>query len=406
MKPALFERLSRQDEKTISILTLVLLSVLALSAIDDFFIRISLSGICLVTAAGFARSRLIKKNRQFQTAFEENEKRRLTEIDGTLNSMAKLLKDRTSILPVLVGQLKEVTDQTENAALEIGDKFMNIVDRAQAHAAKASGSLGDLTGAGSGGSHIRQSKETLSDIIGKLTTIVETDKRSQEEIRGIMNDTDAIKSHISEIEYISDQTNLLALNAAIEAARAGSQGRGFAVVADEVRKLADRSNTTANSIRRMVDKIDTDIRHIYARTEAATGDNSRSSAEAEKVVSAAMKNLDTLMSETRARLNELTTETGDLAGDISDIVISMQFQDITRQRIEHVISPLIALKNEFDELGQKAMRIREEMLEERADTYQACLEGIYTMEAERKLMRDMLASDKNGGEDSKWAKQC
>jgi methyl-accepting chemotaxis protein len=379
---------------------------LALSAIDDFFIRISLSGICLVTAAGFARSRLIKKNRQFQTAFEENEKRRLTEIDGTLNSMAKLLKDRTSILPVLVGQLKEVTDQTENAALEIGDKFMNIVDRAQAHAAKASGSLGDLTGAGSGGSHIRQSKETLSDIIGKLTTIVETDKRSQEEIRGIMNDTDAIKSHISEIEYISDQTNLLALNAAIEAARAGSQGRGFAVVADEVRKLADRSNTTANSIRRMVDKIDTDIRHIYARTEAATGDNSRSSAEAEKVVSAAMKNLDTLMSETRARLNELTTETGDLAGDISDIVISMQFQDITRQRIEHVISPLIALKNEFDELGQKAMRIREEMLEERADTYQACLEGIYTMEAERKLMRDMLASDKNGGEDSKWAKQC
>ncbi len=79
-------------------------------------------------------------------------------------------------------------------------------------------------------------------------------KESQKRIAEIGDKTRAVVGAVQVINEIADQVNLLALNASIEAARAGESGRGFAVVAHEVSRLADRTQSNAGEVLRLINE--------------------------------------------------------------------------------------------------------------------------------------------------------
>ncbi|HEC97595.1 MAG TPA: hypothetical protein ENI58_05470 [Nitrospirae bacterium] len=338
---------------------------------------------------------LIKKKLQsLEDNYLKNEKRHLSEIEETVGPMTGLLLERAELMPVLTNQLTEVIQQTESAALDIGDRFMNIVERARNQAGKASGAFsrfaGDDDEESKGGALLDLSKKALSDVIESMKGIATVVEETLAGMELIIEDTENIRSIVSEIEYIAEQTNLLALNAAIEAARAGEHGRGFAIVADEVRKLSGRSNAAADEIRKLITKVETDMKDIYLKTGKSTSESNALSSEAEMVVEDTLREIDGVMNDAKNQLNELTVETESLAKDISSIVISMQFQDITRQRIEHVIEPLLSFKSELEKTTQKIRTMSEKIHESEADGGAAWLEKMYTMESERDVMRNML----------------
>lgn len=342
--------------------------------------------------------------KRLETVFDSKEKKHLDELEGVISPVARLMYERTHLIPVLVNQLKEVTDHTETAALDMGERFMSIVERARGQSKKASGAFIRFAGNGNGGtsdtngSLVDLSKSALTDVIESLKDINNVNSRTLKDMEIIFEDAANIRKMVNEIEYIAEQTNLLSLNAAIEAARAGESGRGFAIVADEVRKLSDRSNTTANSIKKLIAKIETDIKSIYSKTERSISESNTKSSEAEIVVEDTLRGIDNVMNEVKIQLDELGKETESLARDISSIVISMQFQDITRQRIEHVIEPLSKLNAEMEEVIRKTRNISEKIHEWESSSDTSWLEKMYTMESERKVMDNTLSSKTNSGD--------
>jgi methyl-accepting chemotaxis protein len=74
--------------------------------------------------------------------------------------------------------------------------------------------------------------------------------------------------------------------------------------------------------------------------------------------------------------------------------MSFQFQDITRQRIEHVIEPLSMFHLELDEILNSLHTIDKDLDNNEQVDVDKWLKQFYTMADERRIMEDTLRSKK------------
>ncbi len=367
---------------------------LLLAAVPSFIgqaaIRITAAALCYGVALYAALAALKAYRASMECTWAAEREQQVDALHAVIGPLTAHLDANIQITPVLTTQLKEVTQQTEQATLEMGDKFMRIVGRARKQAENAANALTGFGATGEEASLIQVSRKTFAEIMASLDTFAGAGIETQKDMAVITNDAKSIKKIVEEIEYIAQQTNLLALNAAIEAARAGESGKGFSVVADEVRKLSDRSNTAADKIKKLIDKIGTDMDTIHQKADKSVSENAKKSSDAGKTVEDALTTLDGVMAGAKDRFDELKTENEALARDISGIIMSMQFQDITRQRIEHVIDPLLKFKQESEELRQRLQAVNERMHAQTIERRTEWLEKMYTMESERTVMKNTL----------------
>jgi hypothetical protein len=134
----------------------------------------------------------------------------------------------------------------------------------------------------------RQTVETMGEMQAQVAALADRSR--------ILGDRSAeIGSILELMNSVAEQTNLLALNAAIEAARAGEAGKGFAVVAAEVRKLAERSLESSESIRAIVEAVQSET----AAAISATDDGVRRALEVADLMSSTAAILEESISATQ-----------------------------------------------------------------------------------------------------------
>jgi methyl-accepting chemotaxis protein len=258
--------------------------------IDDRIIRI-ITGTTINAVVIYAAFIMVKNRVNKLTHTEKlKNNHQVAEMKNLIEKIQASLQERAELIPVLVNQLQEVTQQTETAALDIGNRFMNIIERARNQSSEVSNAINIVAGNDnkSGETPLAMSKRVLSAAITSLKKTNESSGQTMEGQEIIITDLGLVSTSVDEIEYIGEQTNLLALNAAIEAARAGEHGRGFAIVADEVRKLSVRSNSAASEIRDLISKVEIDTQRIYEQIQASVSITRSISTDAEEVVGTAL----------------------------------------------------------------------------------------------------------------------
>jgi methyl-accepting chemotaxis protein len=164
------------------------------------------------------------------------------------------------------------------------------------------------------------------------------------------------------------------------------------VVAGEFKKLTEDSQRATDEIAQIVGEVSDSAAAMVQRSEEGVRQSEQAVGQAEHEIREALGRIDGLMQSTRERIEELGSHAESLARDIREIVVSIQFQDITRQRIEHVIDPLQELSEEFSSLGDTVLSFEhlEDLLSQSAQSYAERLEDRYTMEAEKEVMRQTM----------------
>jgi len=251
----------------------------------------------------------------------------------------------TPLVPIMAGQIRSAIAQSERAIIDLGQRFQDIAERAKSQVAESAA----LFSNDNVDDHhlVDETTIMLDQFVGDVSKSATIAMSVSITMDKMDTSTKAISGMLGEITFIADQTRLLALNAAIEAARAGEHGRGFAVVADEVTKLANRSSQAAINIRKLVADVQTESEQAMKEIQAlASVDLTKTLASKQKLDNMT-KELSEKNSALRSNVGASQLNAERLGQDIGAIIMSLQFQDRVRQKLEHVIEPLEVLQKDL-----------------------------------------------------------
>jgi methyl-accepting chemotaxis protein len=281
--------------------------------------------------------------------------------DDRTTRVSTAIKQTVPVFGLLGAQLGHAVETTERAVFAFFDE-VKAVDGAAGGVAEQAGQLAELTvGYTAEIADVSESSRGMSEAITQLMDFI---ARRDQMVLELVAEVRALSDHLGAIRKISRATTTLALNAKIEAGRAGVHGAGFQVVADEVRELSRRSDIAAGDIEQRID-------HLARRLSEAMADHPSGASPAGRVSDdeaddALTRRLQALASQQNQLIERLETCDGRIEEAVSELVTNsstvhrlttsmmagLQFQDVTRQVIEHVVASLDQLGTQFTAVAE------------------------------------------------------
>ncbi|GMR08522.1 MAG: methyl-accepting chemotaxis protein [Gammaproteobacteria bacterium] len=254
-------------------------------------------------------------------------------------------------------QIETARGQTQTAISDLATKFSDLALDLEKAVAAARRSTEEVdTGDNVGGivDLFHLSETELTSVLRALNVAQQAKHQMGQEIRDLSAHMEKLVVMGDGVGNIARQTNLLSLNAAIEAARAGESGRGFAVVADEVRKLSTESADTSKKITELVLNVTSSMSTVVDLTDKTAQQDKESVTTSEEIIHNVMGRFQKVTTSLMDSTTELAHTGTGISSEISDVLVSLQFQDRVSQILSQVIQHINALRERLDHLDSTA----------------------------------------------------
>ena len=316
-----------------------------------------------------------------QSMASEHQKRRLEELLLRWVSVSQQYSDAALSMRK---QIHTVTQQTEHAATTIANSFQAIINKATVQARQAMELLEGTQGATMDGTpqslkdFIRVSDERLTKMADEVVRVADLSVSMVRELDTVQKRAQAIDGFLLDVDKLADQTSLLALNADIEAARVGEQGRGFSVVAQEVRRLSKRSHDFSDSIRSHLEGVRSGLNKTYGDMRSLSAADVDHAAGIKGEVLQLTRSLEGKNREVADTVSSINAISKEIACDVQNVVISLQFHDITSQKLNGMLDPMDELRHMLFQLMQETLTFDKSLLKRLPgdDRWLARLQGV------------------------------
>lgn len=276
---------------------------------------------------------------------EEASKKLVSEYEAL---MKEADSEQNLVLEQMVDEISSVKSIQGDAIAGVISSFQGLEKQSRNQLDMVSSLIHLVTDSNDDDKEMKSFKEEATEMITMFLQSIQDmsdgSKHMVDAMTAMSHNINEIKKLLGEIDGISSQTNLLALNASIEAARAGDAGRGFSVVADEVRGLSLRSGQFSDEIRKYYNEIE--------KTMSAAKETVGKMASSDLTLTMNSQNrMDDMLIELEETNTKISDELQHVSGisteisnDVGLALQSMQFEDMTKQLLEHLHSRVDTLR--------------------------------------------------------------
>jgi len=262
-------------------------------------------------------------------------------------------------MEAIQGELVRTSGHVEDSTLDLSARFRQLAEKALEQSERVEQIVAMAGSVDIDGERVALDQlvtgmqEMIADMIANIVQLSMRAMSMVYLLDDVQKDVTELEKSITDIDAINRQTNFLALNATIEASRAGEAGRTFAVVAQEVRHLSRSTGELADRMRSKVSAVVKGVRngHDILR-EIADTDMSPQMLAKERVD----KTMESLVEQTnhfQTVLEGAASASSEMSSTIGQMVTGMQFQDLTKQRLEAVGDSLTIISAGLEELEER-----------------------------------------------------